>query len=67
MSCTTNGGADPGSQCVFPFVYEEITYQKCTRAENNGVPWCATEVDSDMNYLKWGNCGPNCSSGIYSL
>ena len=45
-------------------MYQGITYQECTDADNDGVPWCPTEVDSDMKTLKWGNCGPECSSGI---
>ena len=45
--------------CVFPFKYGEITYNQCV---NSGYtqPWCATEVDSNGNYLKWMHCDENC-------
>ena len=48
-------------------MYNGITYQTCTDANNNGVLWCATEVDPDMNTWRWGNCGQACNQGMYSL
>ncbi len=39
-----------------------VSYEDCTTAENGGVPWCATAVDSRYNYRDglWGNCAENC-------
>ena len=65
--CTTNGGADPNRPCVFPFMYNGITYQTCTDANRDGVLWCATKVNQDMSHLNWGTCNPDCSPGMYSL
>ena len=57
-----DGGDEPGKQCIFPFSYKGITYTECTTYENNGIPWCSTEVDTTGNYIdgKWGNCNSRC-------
>ena len=56
-----NCKAKHGGQCVFPFIYNGITYFGCT-LEGNDQPWCSTEVDSDGNHVdgKWVNCD-NCN------
>ena len=64
VDCITNGGDQPenvGKQCVFPFIYENITYHTCTRKDSD-KDWCAIEVDSNgvRIYGKWGYCSPNC-------
>ena len=53
------GGKVPNADCVFPFVFKHAVYRKCTKAHATKL-WCATEVDSDGNYLygKWGYCDP---------
>jgi len=42
------GDAKPyyGGPCVFPFIYEGVTYYECTDVEAD-EPWCATQTDSD--------------------
>ena len=37
------------------------TYTKCSKADA-GVPWCATDVDSDGDVIhgKWADCNPGC-------
>ena len=56
-----------GKQCIFPFIYKNRTYTKCTY--NNAAsdePWCSTKVDeSNNNHINggghWGICLNNCS------
>ena len=57
-------GDDPTDDCcVFPFTYNNITYNQCTNADHNQT-WCATEVDADGNYYGiWKNCNENCKKG----
>ena len=34
-----------GNPCVFPFKYEGVEYDACTRKDSvNGAPWCAVQV-----------------------
>lgn len=58
----TNGGPDPGKKCKFPFTFKGVEYSACT-SKDNTMPWCATAVDSNGNYVpsRYGTCGP-CSS-----
>ena len=55
LECKTIAGQDPYKPCVFPFIYEDVSYDECTRANFDQL-WCATEVDSDGEWTKWGNC-----------
>ena len=43
--------------CVFPFVYRNILYTRCTSVDHSR-PWCATAVDPFGRFLndQWGNC-----------
>ncbi|CAF1377186.1 unnamed protein product, partial [Adineta steineri] len=48
-----------GASCVFPFVYDGITYVNCTiQGPNNAdfEPQCATAVDSNNVPITWSNC-----------
>ena len=48
--------------CVFPFTYNDITYNQCTHYHDQA--WCATEVDADGNYNgNWKVCNKNCIKG----
>ena len=49
-----------GIKCVFPFKYIGVTYEECTTTGNYGIMWCATEVETNGDYARYGNCGPNC-------
>ena len=57
--------------CIFPFTYNNITYNQCTKTGHINQTWCATEVDADGNYNgNWKNCNENCKKGetfIYGL
>ncbi|XP_062382458.1 matrix metalloproteinase-9-like [Sardina pilchardus] len=50
---TLNGNAG-GAVCVFPFLYKDEQYSKCTTTEHNR-PWCATTSNHDRD-KKWGDC-----------
>ena len=53
--------------CIFPFKYENKTYNSCTRwhGTSPGFPdeeafWCATSVNADLNIQNWGFCNDFC-------
>jgi len=50
----TVGGTGNGARCVFPFTYEEVTYNGCTDM-NHDKPWCATTSNYGQDG-KWGEC-----------
>merc|ERR1719195_1235494 len=52
-SCVTQSG----SNCVFPFKYNNVEYYQCTYADSP-VPWCATGTDSTGTVIpnQWGDC-----------
>jgi len=63
--CFTNSGNFPNTSCVFPFIYNGVSYNKCTWVDadiRHNQPWCATQVDGRGGYIasQWGNCGPQC-------
>eukprot|EP01052_Picozoa_sp_SAG31_P043917 SAG31_NODE_7476_length_1680_cov_1.335231_1_plen_116_part_00 len=51
--CTTTGGSVPeGTPCVFPFLFEGVTYNACAQTTGEArlghpapAPWCATVPD----------------------
>ena len=48
-----------GVACVFPFVYEGVTYEACTDADNLGIPWCVTTLADDNTVVDnglYGDC-----------
>ena len=53
---------EEGENCVFPFIYSDKTFTSCTM-EGSDYPWCATEVDPNMEYIedKYGLCSEDCS------
>lgn len=54
---------DQKHKCIFPFKYQEITYNGCTtNHSDNGDRWCAFEVDEAGVVLdgKWGDCNDAC-------
>jgi len=51
------------NNCVFPFIYEGETYNKCTTVgSENEAPWCATEVDENGEVVRntWEDCEEGC-------
>ena len=45
---------------MFPFLYKQWRYRTCSTWENNGIPWCATSVDSYGTVVDHGNCVNSC-------
>ena len=64
--CRTIGGNRPNQHCVFPFIYDGKSYDECTTIDNNGIPWCSTDVSCARDFVegKWGNCGIDCSGDL---
>ena len=60
LECLTNGGADPNVPCVFPFIFNDITFTECIDA-SHGL-WCSTAVDSEGVHVsgQWGYCSSGC-------
>jgi len=59
-ACQTAKDANPGScPCVAEWKYGGDTYSYCADPTRGGFQWCATEVDSDGNYItgKYAKCG----------
>ena len=48
------------AKCVFPFVYQGVTYNKCP--PENDYFWCSTKTDSNNKHQtgNWGKCNENC-------
>ena len=59
--CTT----EYGQKCIFPFIYDDITYSECTSVDNDH-PWCAYEVDSEGTLVgdEWENCAASCTCNL---
>ena len=50
----TVGGNANGACCVFPFIYKDTLYDKCTRHDHT-KQWCSTTSNYDLDG-EWGNC-----------
>nr|ADD38762.1 Cysteine-rich motor neuron 1 protein [Lepeophtheirus salmonis] len=63
-SCKT----EDGDECIFPFTFNETTYNRCTAVESvNNKTWCALEVDGNGVVIdgKWGDCDFSCPQEDY--
>jgi hypothetical protein len=50
-----------GKQCVFPFTYQDRTFNDCTLFDtSNEKEWCATAVDDNgsVEMGEWADCAP---------
>merc|ERR1712107_903304 len=71
-SCLTVSGPDTGSQCIFPFTFNSVTYVSCADwvygGEFQGEKWCSTKVDSSGVHVngegKYGICSSDCSPAV---
>ena len=54
-------GPDTGSPCMFPFIWEGVTYTSCVASddENSTSTWCDTRVDA-TSASGWGWCNDDC-------
>ena len=61
LGCVSEAGDD----CIFPFVYKNITYSACTATDSeNKKPWCAiapTPVGGIVEHPNWADCEESCS------
>eukprot|EP00035_Acanthoeca_spectabilis_P039104 m.59035 g.59035 ORF g.59035 m.59035 type:complete len:527 (+) comp9439_c0_seq1:618-2198(+) len=57
-TCDTQNNGHMANTCVFPFIYEGVTYNECTMEDLN-VPWCYHQVDAQGVGVsgQWGVCG----------
>ncbi len=67
--CITVRGPDgygtTGESCVFPFIFQGVTYNACTNAgEPDDTMWCSTKTDKcDLHITgQWGYCSKTCHS-----
>ena len=62
--CITVDGPDNGTTCVFPWIFDNVTYPACTMYDED-EPWCSTKVDDNGVHIggqgNWGYCDPECS------
>ena len=55
-----------GEPCIFPFLYEGISFDKCTYYDANfGEAWCALTVNSGGEMETWKACDADACKGIY--
>ena len=50
-----------GKACHFPFRYNGVIYEKCTKT-GSAVYWCATATDYSLD--EYGTCSSNCPNGM---
>ena len=72
--CSTNeGGPQKNVPCVFPFIFADRIYYKCTSDfDKDKKFWCSTKVDEEQHHIShggnWGYCSnSNCRKLIESL
>ena len=61
-----SGGDDVCTQCASKWKYKDVEYYGCTEVESDNEPWCATEVDGNYDYARYGYCNTGCSSSTCS-
>lgn len=63
--CFTIGDTGVGEDvdCVFPFTYRGVQYDKCTTT-NSDFAWCSTQISSRGEHVKdqWGECAKSCET-----
>merc|ERR1712048_16404 len=52
-NCVTVSGPSAGNTCVFPFIFQGVSYNGCADwvygGENSGQSWCSTKTDDSEN------------------
>merc|ERR1712038_149912 len=55
--CSTVGGKVTRQPCVFPFKYQNKTYQKCTTVNDpDNKPWCSVATDDQGKFIFFRKC-----------
>jgi len=61
---TTSDSVDPGTKCVFPFIYEGVEHFGCPMDPENNRRWCSTETNENGEHVsgkdKYGFCSDTC-------
>ena len=69
-SCRASGGPAKDRECIFPFIYQGVTYHGCAQlygglsnvySQVNPVYWCSTKVDGNRYHIR----GPYTNPGKY--
>jgi len=65
VPCKTVSGANPGKNCVLPFIYKGVRQESCTLEDaDDGKAWCSTLVDTEGVHVggkgQWGHCSADC-------
>ena len=62
--CKTIAGPSINKDCVFPFAFNGMKYNKCA-FDSDGF-WCSTKVDATGSHISgmWGICGSDCPKGL---
>merc|ERR1711971_88260 len=68
-TCNTVSGPAAGKPCVFPFTWQEKTFNSCTmEGDDQGKLWCSTMVDQAGNHIagqgQYGFCSQDCNQGL---
>ena len=61
LGCKTVGGRVTGKPCVFPFRYNGVLYNECTKVFDTKL-WCSTSTNSSNDHQSgnWGYCPSDC-------
>ena len=55
---------NPLQACVFPFIFNGVTYNGCTYDDGETEPWCSTLTDGSDEHVggggHWGYCSSEC-------
>ena len=69
---TSEDSKDPNKECVFPFTFNNFTYNGCPTDptdETKTKRWCSTNVDETGNHVaggdNWGYCTKGCNPEIF--
>ena len=65
-SCATCMASN-GSPCMFPFIFGNQLYTRCTLDfTDDGKPWCSTKVSEGNFHVQgnWGKCDATCESDM---
>ena len=63
----TNNKSLENAPCIFPFYHEGEKFEGCTDLKNDGLFWCASEVNEDGVMNKKGNCNKKCRKDLNGM
>ena len=60
---TADSPSDPGAECQFPFIFENVEYNSCPPDRfDTSKTWCSTRTNESghHNMGQWGYCSTHC-------